>query len=1163
MNRKKLMYLGIGIIGLMILVNFSSLAVADSTHQNFDEWVLTTETDYYNLQEIDASSDNNYRNYYQLFSDYQPYTNTEYPFTTVIQPIIEYESTNEVNYGFTQSYFTFDNDSFESDNGHYEANITTNEEFSDLTKHNTNQDSSGYFGRVGVIEFEDDSNSDDSYAYDDIYDKSGTHNYLANGTFEYWYLSQDATYIFDTILYSDSTEAVNIRVETNKFQYYDSGWNDLIEIIDLFWYHIRIDFDCETDTFDFYLNNNSIDTDLAFDNSVSSIDNFKFITDTTDLDYYNYIDAIGYYNDYQEYQPIPTEYYGNYTFDYINLESSIEYNHTNACINFTDDTVGLSPSGWTNLDDGTSTSVIKETENGFSNVLRLTDTGANPNNAKIYQDFTAQVSGTVEMWFQVEAMNGATVQIELGTGSQIRYRTDTANDFQIASGGYQDLAWHWSLDTWTHFRIDFDCETDVTETFIDGVSMGTHSFNQVGDSISRIMLYTMYSASATYDFDSIDYSWSSGYFLNRNRDFNKTNIYIDEVGGTVQVIDDLDGHKNVLELHDTSASYRAGMSSYFSSKVYGRIEFYYRMSDASKYCMIEMRDFNGLCGGYITTYLNELLSYSGGLYPSILDPFNNNQWYHFNINFSCITDTFGITIDGTYIDEYAFWHDIDEVSELTIESYTTDTSYYLYVDALDYNWTSGYYENRNLDYDNTTVQESDYQISDNYYPTETGNNRWHMMDVIYSCNLASVSQNKINVRMFRNSTLLSLMVIKWDGSWDYDDIELIYNSDISFNNIEIQTHSYYGVNSHGFTAMNYKVLVFLDNNETAFIEYDNYVLSDGNMIELESYTYYGIAFAQFGTSKNNYVVSCLRGDRILMDDVNSYTNFVNFPIFDKDIAISPYEPDDSENISTNYWPYNTYVIQFWYNDSVKVGDLEVDYNMIQVSPQEAKFYYRLVGDEGLTNWGFIGEWNWLRDALVWIVNILVMIPVQFLLFCLTVAFNFIIMYLIVGSIVVFFWNILLRGLIYLGLLIVWGLMFLYEAIIMPFFAWMLEIGIPLIVDVLILVWAIVLASFIWLISLGTADYEVLFNTLVELMSVIADYVVDIITYFITHLPEILLYASAYVMLVFFIYMKKIYCKARGYRKRTESLEQSLATYMIPITIVKNAISGTMETIPVI
>ncbi|MFX1495848.1 MAG: hypothetical protein ACFFBZ_16310, partial [Promethearchaeota archaeon] len=90
--------------------------------------------------------------------------------------------------------------------------------------------------------------------------------------------------------------AIHLKISFNEIQYRDSldTWHTVYSNFQIdTWYHIRIDFNCSSDTFDIFINNNQQGSNLEFNNELSSIGNIQFGTGqlaTAEM----YIDAIGY-----------------------------------------------------------------------------------------------------------------------------------------------------------------------------------------------------------------------------------------------------------------------------------------------------------------------------------------------------------------------------------------------------------------------------------------------------------------------------------------------------------------------------------------------------------------------------------------------------------------------------------------------------------------------------------------------------------------------------------------------------------------------------------------------------------------------------------------------------------------------------------------------------
>jgi len=114
----------------------------------------------------------------------------------------------------------------------------------------------------------------------------------ANGTVEWWWRQ------------SKSGVAGHIKIGggptlrwaiTDQLQYYDSGgFHNVKSVSPDQWYHHKIVFNCDFDTYDWYIDGVLEADDSEFENSRSTLDYFRFYTWTTHQDYSFYFDAVSY-----------------------------------------------------------------------------------------------------------------------------------------------------------------------------------------------------------------------------------------------------------------------------------------------------------------------------------------------------------------------------------------------------------------------------------------------------------------------------------------------------------------------------------------------------------------------------------------------------------------------------------------------------------------------------------------------------------------------------------------------------------------------------------------------------------------------------------------------------------------------------------------------------
>ncbi|GAI71733.1 unnamed protein product [marine sediment metagenome] len=83
-------------------------------------------------------------------------------------------------------------------------------------------------------------------------------------------------------------------------------------------------------------------------------------------------------------------------------------------------------------------------------------------------------------------------------------------------------------------------------------------------------------------------------------------------------------------------------------------------------------------------------------------------------------------------------------------------------------------------------------------------------------------------------------------------------------------------------------------------------------------------------------------------------------------------------------------------------------------------------------------------------------------------------------------------------------------------------------------------------SLGTTNFDVIYTQISDFLYIIADFLVEILNTVFEHIPVILAFMFLYIILTFFLYIKLMYVKAKGYKERTEKLAQSLDMYLLPI-----------------
>ncbi|HEC92909.1 MAG TPA: hypothetical protein ENI51_07975 [Candidatus Atribacteria bacterium] len=434
---------------------------------------------------------------------------------------------------------------------------------------------------------------------------------------------------------------------------------------------------------------------------------------------------------------------------------------------------------------------------------------------------------------------------------------------------------------------------------------------------------------------------------------------------------------------------------------------------------------------------------------------------------------------------------------------------------------------------------------------------------------------------------------KWTGTGWLSGSSLINYTDISgdvdIENLEFDTQILVLQKNSTYSELITFTRLIINQNESLSVGFYNNSIStnpDGIYFYIKEIEISGRYYTFNGKYYDNKNFDLLKA-RFLYVNFRDYLSY--FPIlsnFKYNINLQPKPPSEPEPpsepnpVTSNYWTYQSFrIIESnkievvfddyidFYNDTQYI---KVNYNFTQIKGEAytAKFYYdkSAIKELRASNLGDWGINNWLRDLLCNLANVFITILnaillfLQFLLFCVVVAFNYLIMFLAMMIILPFLWNIIvywiiyalayLWFLIYSGLVYVLGLIitffsWLYLNVLIPFAEWFLNTALPVIVEVVALVFAFILALIIWLATLCQGDFNEIFKQTNEMTQTIADFLIDSIVLVIENLPALLQYLMIYITLTAFCYLKMLYAKAKGFSNRVAQLQESLEAYMFP------------------
>ena len=183
---------------------------------------------------------------------------------------------------------------------------------------------------------------------------------------------------------------------------------------------------------------------------------------------------------------------------------------------------------------------------------------------------------------------------------------------------------------------------------------------------------------------------------------------VDEVGGTVGIIDSIQDHNKVIEVHDTSGAYEPEARNMFSPQTSGTVEFWMMASDVSERTYFRLMDDQATSiyspGIGRVAFENNMLRYwdDAGQHDTAISV-NPNTWYHFKIEFECSSGNYqGLSsqswrfyVNGQQFGDFNFEDSINNVSNAYFFTHWDD---YLtsYLDAVGYSWDPNYEIGDNL-----------------------------------------------------------------------------------------------------------------------------------------------------------------------------------------------------------------------------------------------------------------------------------------------------------------------------------------------------------------------------------------------------------------------------------------------------------------------------------
>ena len=538
----------------------------------------------------------------------------------------------------------------------------------------------------------------------DIFDCMDYFDNQSYGSVELW-ISMNATdvgKVVSLIFRNQDTNAITtafnyLDAGTLKYNDGDSGWTVMNDsIIADTWYHLRFDFDCNSDTFDFYMNKELLIDDGNFTNDVDSIDNIKFLSYNFN-DYYEfYADAIGYSWDHtmatlETFDSADTD---NYYRDISSDFESEDLGDTGLDINFIDE-----------YDSGTNCSAtIYDFGDDHSYIMNMSDysTSFLVSARNIFSE--QRTTGTIEYYIRLLQTNKNVYYRIYGNDFAQRLYMYWASDGNLKYYNGTDFITidSYSADTWYHIKIEFDCNTDW-HLWIDGVSMDSGSGYEYEGSPTYFYKTYWFTSTAQEEvevyIDAVGYSWDTEYTIGENliyepkvpSGWSEGTFYLDDQLSTAYVNSTIGSNSNVFVVQDEDTAGQPVLYNYFTTTEAPILEFMFGKSTigGSIDYLIRFWDSSGMVMNFVI--VNDDLLYHDGV-----------GYHNIKLNFIAVDTMYHVRIVGnsthfdTYIDgilEYSnapYNHASTTINKLTLQTYYGESGISCYFDNFTYSTSANY-----------------------------------------------------------------------------------------------------------------------------------------------------------------------------------------------------------------------------------------------------------------------------------------------------------------------------------------------------------------------------------------------------------------------------------------------------------------------------------------
>jgi len=796
-------------------------------------------------------------------------------------------------------------------------------------------------------------------------------------------------------------------------------------------------------------------------------------------------------------------------YNYISNGSGIAGNFP-AEYSFELDSNGSNPSGW-NVDEGGGTINVISDFDSHNKVLEFND--INTNDLIADQIYSNQNYGTIEFWIlDNDADDSFQLYVKDGTTALCGVMIDGNKFRKYDNGGWSDLGLSANDNTWYHILIDFECSSSSYKGLnqykfkiaIDGTYYGSEMTFMNTRSQSNKVEFRSGTTEANYIsyLDAIDYSWSVGYYENRNRydssySLNITsNLQLNRLGNS---FDNLES----LELEYT-----------FKTNNTSDLELYLKNIDSNNYDLIDSNEITTSFQEFSYSFVLNYTYYSTtGIidFMFYIENTNNLLISIDKINLKAIFSNFSINDLG--------YHNINIEFNRKTSGSVNRGNISLNLQLYKTNFTYDYIENN--------VIESDYSKLNQFVDFSNG------MDEIQEVEIQA------HIRYGLNTLDIDIVNIYYKVIINYNYTFELYEQLRNGNNDGNYFRAFFSYDSMNFNRLN---------NTGIFGNYSTNCLSGLRVLrgstDINYNRYFIIPYFDEKITLS-YAPSGVAGSGTGSEPrqpSGTYWTYETYKLSDYGITVITVE-NWSVDFRTVY--AEKYEAKYYYRTkTIKRSDL-------------GSWHFK-IGDIKVS-------FNFIRNAVADIIN-LILLFFQYIFFLVTASLSYILMYLgvniivLLWNIVVFYCFIALIWVLwyfYLALFLIlyyiWeGLVWVYENLLVPFIDWCRTYLLPILLDYFIMFWAGVIAVIIWLATFGTADLNEIYNAVYKMLWQMTNFFIEMILIFIKHIDAMLMYVFYYLLLCLLCFVKYGYTKARGFVNRCDQLKYSFDAYMIPVNLIVGA-----------